>query len=81
MIKKFIVGVGVVLAPVFAFAEGSGGSSFAINESFADMDMSPLITALGQTLFTNITAAIGLAAGCWGIVMLWQKIKKPIGRG
>ena len=76
MIKKLCVGVGAVLAPVLAFAEGSGsGGSFQINSAFSDMDMSSLVTELGSTLFTGLTAAIGLAAGCWGIVLIWRKIK------
>lgn len=77
MIKKLALGVGAVFAPVLAFAEGEG-SSFSINSAFSDMDMSSLVTELGSTLFTGLTAAIGLAAGCWGITLIWRKIKGAV---
>lgn len=75
MIKKICFGVGAFLAPVLVFAEGNG-DTFQINSAFSDMDLSGLITSLGNTLFTNISAAIGLAAGIWGLTLIWQKVRR-----
>lgn len=75
MIKSFLVSSAALLLPVVAFAEETTGGGIVMNDAFSSMDMSGIISSLATTLFTGVSAAIGLAAGVWGMCLLWRKIR------
>ncbi|MDO4628573.1 MAG: hypothetical protein Q4C70_05275 [Planctomycetia bacterium] len=80
MLKKLMLGgvatCGAVLAPLSVFAQESG--KITIDSNLSGIDVAGALSDMGGTLATGIIAALALAIGCWGVMLLWKKIKGAV---
>lgn len=75
MLKKLGLCALALSVPASAFAEGG---SITIDSNLSSIDVAGAIGTLGATLATGIIAALGLAIGCWGVMLLWKKVRGAI---
>ncbi len=64
----------MAFGPLSVFAQ-DGGTAVTPDASLTGIDVAAGLSSLGSTLASGITAALGLAVGCWGVLLLWKKIK------
>lgn len=66
-----------LVSSALAFAQESG-LTVGMDSALSDLDIAGGLADLGGMLATGIAAALGIAIGAWGIMLVWKKIRGAI---
>ncbi|MDO4551766.1 MAG: hypothetical protein Q4C96_11010 [Planctomycetia bacterium] len=69
----FLFGAILCALPCLVIAQGN--TAVSVPSDLSGIDFTSMISTLASSLASAIVAALGIAAGCWGVLLIWRKIR------
>ncbi|MDO4569750.1 MAG: hypothetical protein Q4D38_05155 [Planctomycetia bacterium] len=82
MFKKLSFGVLSLCLPLITFAQEATepfDGTISIDSSLSSIDFGSVISDIGSMAATAMISALSLAAGIWGVLFIWRKVRSSAG--